>query len=394
MAINLLVKNPSAYWRKGTVTTSWRPIFERTSIPPEELVIRDSQGVQLRSQVDLVEPNDPDRALLVFSLDREIVPKPDDYFQYSDTVTVEQGTPKGSAHVPRVEVEESLGLQYRVKLINNKLEVWFELTESTNDIGYCYAGAATSVQLEGMMIREILDAFRAQYGDLDHDLEKRSMQIDQIRLGLPIWDSTSFQSFSLVDRRYRILPGSISNGPVRASVTIASEQPFIYQYFDIFAGKQRSLKCTLYRALSLEDDADYVMEQIYVKALPDDEALSAEVKYLWFNARYFMYMDMGIDAELYHFPHVPDWFAAGCRWAPFQGYGFANDAHVRFVSMPHPDFPDQENKHKTLSWELGRSRFMTCLHLFKRCEPEKLKDETGHAWYLFVFKPLTADISL
>lgn len=391
MAFKLLLFNPSNYWRGGYVTTPWQPIFRKTKIAPEKLIVRDSSNTPLRAQVDRIDPADPTRDTLIFSLARAICPGADDYSAYSDFVTVEAEEPPDAAEAAsdlRVDILDDQGTG--VKLINSRLNVWFNLTPSLEaDNASWYAGAATSVQLD---CKENLDAYRAIYSspEFGHDPEKRCMQLDYIELSYPSWNARLHQRIDLFNQRYSVIAKSV--GPVRASVTVASA-PFNHDYLDLFENKKRRLRCRLYRVISLYDHADYLMEELSVRGTWERPGHGAQATDLYFIARYFSYMDLGLEPHLFQHAHVPDWFAVGCDWAPYQGYGFATDVHASAVALPHPDFPTGD-KDKSFSWAVAPSKRATCLHLFKRCESDGLETSTGQAWYELIYKPLRARISI
>jgi hypothetical protein len=383
MGPRLLIRNPSFNWQKGHLAVKWQDI-PANDILPQKVVAYNASGDKLFTQYDRVDPHDPARAVLLFITDNYI--KPDSESQWPDSAVVTLGEGEQEAQDwPRLEVHEVKGQERAVKLINNRLELYFSLVAAPgDDERNWYAGSATSVRLDG---EEILDAFRAQFNWMDHDPEKRCMQIDQVRLSHPAWEED--QESSIIDQNYSLI--SQSRGPVRASITVASPS-FKYSYRDIFTGKHNSLEWKLFRVISLYKDADYIIEELYVKAVPEKEIPGLDTLDLYFTARYFNYMDMGLDARLFRYPHIPDWFAFACRHSPFQGYGFATDVHTSYVNLPHPAFPDPENEHKSFSFELGSSKKATCLHLFKRSRPRELESETGKSWDRYIYQPLKAEI--
>jgi len=379
MAAKLALQNPSEYPRGGFVSTPWKPLQD-AGIGRDDLVLRYRQGTPLRAQIDDVEPGDSNRAVLVFELDGDVGPGPDDYSQSSGYVTLGQG--------PRPPVEGGPSLEVAAegfKLINERLDIWFNSAPGDAHGRGWRAGSASSVQLDRV---EILDNFQALGGWQGHDDEKR-LQIDRIRLGRAPWDEEEYQDEILIDKPYEVI--SRSAGPVRASVTLAS-QPFPYPYREPGSSRAQSLRCRFYRTISLYRGADYLVEDLYLKGEPLNAAPGATTAVpLAFKARYFLYMDLGLLPNIAQFAHIPDWLSLGCDFLPWQGYGFATDVHAGSVTNPHPGFlgpPDRADR--SFSWEIGSSKAAKCVHLFRRCRPRDLADAAGRAWYLQVLKPLRA----
>jgi hypothetical protein len=172
------------------------------------------------------------------------------------------------------------------------------------------------------------------------------------------------------------------------------------------------LSCRLYRVISLYRDADYLIEDLFVKGFPGKDADPDNYINLEFTAHYFSYMRF-LKIHVSRFENVPDWFAALHPQRRFNGYGFATDVHTRAVVTPHPYFPDPQRKPYTISWQLFPCRAARCLHLFARFHPNDevllpgeslfaaeqrknqeairyFEDQTGRAWYEHIYKPLTA----
>jgi hypothetical protein len=388
----LAIFNPSNYWRGGHVIMPWQPIYQQFQIPPEELVLSDLSdpaSTPLLAQIDRVDPEDPSRDTLVFSLAEAIPSGSEDYSITSAFVKVDRGKPIPHDELgkPSLEVVYGADGQERgVRLVNSRLIVWFNLVPAPeNDGRNWFAGSATSVQLDH---QEILDQFQAAMGEwLNQDPEKRCMQVDQIQLmELPYSESPSYQ-VSLYDRSYRLV--SHSSGPMRASITIASE-PFDYNDLDPNTGKERHLTCQLYRVISLYADADYLIEELFVKGKPkgeqDGNHAATDAINLEFAARYYAYMDMSQQPQIYQNPNVPDWFAVGSSFEPYAGYGFATDVHVDSVTYPH-DVNDRR-----FSWQLLPGKSAKCLHLFMRCPEKNFDSRAGQYWHEFIYKPLKAEI--
>ena len=390
-SINLLaVFNPSDYWRGGYVTVPWQPIEREFQIPPEELVLsdlRDRTRTVLRAQVDRVDPDDPSRDTLVFSLARTIPPKSEDNSTISAFVRADRGQsiPQGVGE-PSLEVVCGLdGRERGVRLSNDRLIVWFNLVSAPEDDERSwYAGSATSVQLDR---QELLDPFRAEKGEwMGQDPEKRCMQVSEIQLP-GIHPKSPYYHVSLFNRSYRLV--ARSSGPVRASITIASE-PFDYMGPDPMTGNHRHFVCELYRTIELYAGADYLIEELAVKGTPKvdpgEHIDGTEAVHLNFAAHYFTHMHMEHRADIYQPPHVPGWFAIGSASVPHPGYGFATDVHVEAVTYPH------EGNESHFSWQLLPCKSARCLHLFMRGEPGDVEARTGRCWYELIFQPLTAEI--
>jgi hypothetical protein len=390
MSVKVSVFNPSHHWTSGYVTTLWKPIYDTEKIPPAKVAVYDSSGNKLKAQVDEIDPNDPSRATLVFWLDKQIRPEPDSYWLESESVTVDaEGPGEPEEALPRYEIEGPLDNPTGVKLINNRLHVRLSLVpDPYGDKHKCYSGSAHSVVLDE---KEILDAFRAEATFLGHDLEKRCLQIDRIQVSHPAWAALPSQEFCPIDKPYELV--SRSRGPVRVSVTIASSF-FDYTYWDPFAGKNRQLKCRLFRVINLYRGADFITEELYVKGVPDEKRAGSKSVEMCFTARYFTYMNLSLEPSVFQHSNIPDWFAIGCRWEPNQGYGFATDIHSGPVITPDPCFPNKDNEHKSFVWELNHCRGAKCIHMFKRnCRPRALESNSGQYWYRHIFRPLSAGIS-
>jgi hydrogenase maturation protease len=390
--INLLaVVNPSDYWRGGYVATPWQPIAQQFHLSPDELILsdlRDRTHSSLWGQVDRIDPDDPDRDMLIFSLPQPIPPVSGSGAMASMLIKIDQGKllPRGAGEPYLEVVWDPDGRARGVRLINKRLTVWLNLVPDPENHGRnWFAGAATSVQLEH---QEILDPFPAATGEwMHHDPEKRCLQVAELQLPPPPHPIKSpYYSVPLFNHAYRLV--AQNEGPVRASVTIASE-PFDYMGPDPVSGMNRHLTCELYRVISLYAGADYLIEDLVVKGKPkgqDDEQFGAAAVNLSFAVRYFTHIDLGHQPILYRPPHVEGWFAIGSSVSPYPGYGFATDLHIDAVSYPH-----QGNEHQ-LSWQLLPGRSATCLHLFMRGQTEADDSQTGRSWYELLYEPLKAEV--
>jgi hypothetical protein len=395
-SINLLaIFNPSNYWRSGQIALPWQPIARQFNISPEELVITDLHNLNrtpLLAQVDRVDPEDPSRDLLIFSLPQAIAPSSGDKSIASALVRLERGQSIPS-EVGETKVEIVSGADGRergARLVNSRLIVWFNLVSSPEDDKRTwFGGSATSVQLDRS---ECLDPFRAAQGNwLEQDPEKHCMKVSEIQLPqsvYPIYPSHSFyHPISLFNHSYRLV--AKSNGPVRASITIASE-PFEYIGPDPNTGVDRHFICELYRTISLDAGADYLIEELFVKAKPykniQEPWESEEAVNLNFALKYSAHMHLEYEPQVYQPYGITSWFALGSNQPPYPGYGFATN--LRLDSLNYLDEADEN----CLSWQLLPGKSARCLHLFMHDRPGDFEAHTGHIWYEAIYQPLTAQI--
>ncbi|GAB1538886.1 hypothetical protein NUACC21_15500 [Scytonema sp. NUACC21] len=389
-SMNLLsIFNPSNYWRGGYFSIPWQPIFRQFQILPEELVLtdlRDLSHTPLNVQVDRVDPNDPSRDTLVFSLPKGIPPGSEDEVLASTFVKLDRGKPVSLGLVePSLEVVYSLSGQARgVRLMNSRLIVWFNLIPAPEDNWRnWFSGSATSVQLDN---QELLDPFQAAKGEwIGQDPEKRCMQLDELLLPETSHPGSQHYKVSLYNHSYRLV--SHSSGSVRASITIASE-PFDYISADPVTGGKRHLVCELYRVISLYAGANYLVEELYVKGQPKGEngILNEKAVNLDFAACYFAHMNMGRTEDIQQVFPVFDWFAIGSTEPPYPAYGLITNVHIS--SLIHPHAGHQSN----FSWQLLPSNYAKCIHLFMRGQPDGFDARVGHYWYQLIHKPLRAEM--
>ncbi|MFB2772396.1 hypothetical protein ACE1AT_24390 [Pelatocladus sp. BLCC-F211] len=391
-SINLLTLfNSSNNWRQGHVSVPWQPIYQQFQIPPEELVLSDLRDLSHRpinAQVDRVDPDDPSRDTLIFSLPKAIPPGSEDDMLASGFIKVSQGQsiPLGLGE-PSVEVVYGVdGRERGVRLANSRLIVWFNLIPAPEDNGRnWFSGSATSIQLDH---QEILDPFRAAKGEwLGQDPEKRCMQVAEIQLPGASEPKSPYYQVSLYNHSYRLI--SQSSGSVRASITIASE-PFDYMGADPVTGNNRHLVCQLYRIISLYAGANYLIEELFVKGKPKAEedriVDSPEVVYLNFGLHYFAHMNMGYTQDIQQVFPVPDWFAIGSNTPPYPAYGLATNLHIESLTHPY------ERNTSRFSWQLLPGKCAKCLHLFMRNQLNEFDARVGHLWYEMIYNPLRAEI--
>jgi len=415
MTFKLPICNPSPYPRRGHVTIPLPRVNEEArragrselGVGPGAgpVTLLDAAGEPLPSQLDDILPGDPSSAALCFSLTEELRPGTEaDYREPALCVTVAGRKSPAAGRVidPKLALDViKLGGETRgVKLLNSRLEVWFNFAPSLHEEGqHWYAGAATSVRLDG---DELLDPNSSWE---IHDWEKRCMQLYYLRLPRPAWAPNFYLDVGLVGQPYQLKSTSV--GPVRVSFTVASP-PFEYVYGDPLTRQERSLECRLYRVISLYAGADYVSEELCVKGVPKGGDSAGGVP-LSFIASYFTYIN-AMRLHYSRYANVPDWFAVSSLARPFISYGFATDVHAGPVTKPHPGFPNWDKEENSFSWQLYPSQYARCLHLFMRFRPgvegagsenfsayearkadearQHFEDRTGQRWYEEIFKPL------
>jgi hypothetical protein len=384
----LAIFNPCNYWRGGYVTIPWRSLYQQFQIPAEELVLKQIDGssrTDLPLQIDRVDPEDPSRDTLVFLLAKPIPPSGENNLTVSAFVEVDRGKSafKQQSSIPSLEiVRGSNGEERGVRFVNNRLIVWFNLVPAPeNDGRNWFAGSATSVQLDH---QEILDQFSAVTGQwMNQDPEKRCLQVDRIQLDLKVSESQLLPCYeiALYDRPYQLI--SHCSGPIRTSITIASE-PFDYHQLDPNTNEQRYLKGRLYRILSLYKDADYITEELFIKAKPQEEQdENGSTKQLDFAAWYYAYMDMSQQPQIYQ---KPNWFAVGSSYEPYAGYGFATNIPIDSTTYPSQDID------RRFSWKLLPAKSIKCLHLFMRSPLKDFDLRTEKYWYELIHKPLETEV--
>ncbi|MBH8551214.1 hypothetical protein I8751_02215 [Nostocaceae cyanobacterium CENA357] len=391
-SLNLLaVFNPSNYWRKSYITISWQAIAQQFPIPPEELVLselRDLAHTPISSQVDIIDPEDPSRDTLTFFLANPIPPGSPDDVLASALIRLEQGKaiPKKLGEPSLEVIYGSDGRERGVRLVNNRLIVWFNLIPAPeDDERNWFSGSATSVQLDH---QEILDPFLAAMGEwLGQDPEKRCMQVSELQLPGSSYPKSPYYQVSLFNHAYRLV--AQSSGPVRASITIASE-PFDYIGADPVTGHNRHLVCELYRVISLYAGADYLIEELFVKGKPKKSAErigdAQEVVNIPVGLHYFAHINMGQTEDIQQVFPVPDWFAVGSTAPPYAAYGLATNLHIDAIAHPHEGNPS------CFSWQLLPGQSAKCMHTFMRGQPEGFDARVGHLWYELIHQPLRAEI--
>lgn len=376
MSLKLAVFNPSNYERRGFVSTPWQPIYKQTGIAPEKLVLRDAVGNRLQCQVDQIDPSDSSQDTLTFLLDTDICPGPEDYSRISVLVSVDQGEPlSDKLFEPRMETYSGTR---GIKLFNKHMEIWFNLLSGlNNDSQNWYAGSATTVLLDG---KEFLDTTQIDSSGVDHwlthDPNKRCMQIEQLKLMRPAWETTVDEQISLYNCQYQLVQKSC--GPIRATFTVASS-PFYYNFFDPMVGKECNMMCRLYRVVSLYAGTQYLMEDMYIKGNIGGESKTETTTNLHFSPRYLAHFSMN-QASINHLDQTPSWLTIGSDCA---GYGFAADAGTTSIIR---------NGDKQFVWDLATCKNLRSVHLFMRDRQEIVNSCTGDHWYKLIYKPLKAAI--
>lgn len=377
MSFKLAIYNPSEYQRKGQITVPLQEIPEPMRLSPENWVLRDEWGNQLPYQIDRIDPQDPCRDTLSFAVQEWISSGPTNYSSASTFVTVEQGVPEMRfGNEPCLEILWGPDGNARgFRLSNRRLIVWFNLIPDLENNGQdWYAGSATSVQLDR---QEILDHFMIDC--TSHDPEKRCMQVEQVEL----WNMSDRHPtrIKLFNQPYELICHSI--GPIRATVTIASK-PFNCNYPDPKENKPkpRQLRCRLYRVISLYIGAEYVIEEMFIKAESINETTAKEVINPFFAVSYYAHInfrpqqDLADEERIGRF-YVPSCSAVGSPRPPYPGYGLATD-------IPHAD-PIRWGQHR-FKWQLGTSQSVKCLHLFMHGPSGGHYDWTGSYWDKYIYR--------
>jgi hypothetical protein len=391
-SLNLIaVFNPSNYWRSGYITMPWQAIAQEFQIPTDKLVLSDLRDLShkaIPTQIDRIDPEDSSRDTLVISLPRPVPPGAEDDILAATFLRVDQGKPMPSKiGEPYLEVVYgSDGKERGVRLVNNRLIVWFNLIPAPEDNEHnWFSGSATSVQLDH---QELLDPFLAAKGEwLGQDPEKRCLQVSEIQLPGSLYPKSPHYQVSLFNHAYRLV--AQSSGPVRACITIASE-PFDYMGVDPATESNRHLVCELYRVISLYAGTDYLMEELFIKAKPkaaeDRITNTPEVVNLPFGLQYFAHMNLGQTQDIEQVFPVPDWFAVGSTAPPYAAYGLATNLHIDAIAHP------QGGHLSNFSWQLLPGKYAKCLHIFMRGQPQGFDAKVGHTWYELIHKPLKAEI--
>jgi hypothetical protein len=400
--VTLTLRNPSPVPRQGFVVRDWHRVSKALGVRARGAIVEreldpgnpSTSTVPLLAQIDRLDPRDRRHDQLVFKLDENMRPGDEHY-----------GTDCGTVRVRCAkENDPPVGVSFNrkftgVTLTNQHLELWL----NTDAVKYphkpndsFYGGAVTSVILQREAFPpftsrlESVDAIQSRAGMPPHP-EARAMQLDRIHLVRPPWDDRHSVDFFPYKYHWTIV--SVSAGPVRAVATIMS-QPFDFRCKDI-DGTDHLFRCNVYRALSLYDGADWMGDEVWVKAR---DAGSGRSQRLWFTGRFFMMVQFTDELEIFRYPDHPGWFCITPKHQPTAhphlGYAFATDAMAGAIWNPPLDYHDKETRHRAFSWELGTSRAAHCVHKF-RCRTTRLEigHDAGSLWYDLAFKRIRATLA-
>jgi len=396
--VRLTLRNPSPYGREGIVVRQWQPVAKALGVRARgarvarELNPADARSdmVPLAAQVDRLDPRDRFHDQLVFRLDAKIPSGEEHYKKVSGGVRVTSAAkndPPGGATVEQFYT----GVKFR----NQHLEVWLNTSaDKHKKDDLFYGGAVTSVILYNQEFTrhvfnlEALDAITARGGGfLRVHPEARAMQVDRIHLVRPPWDERGSFDVYPYKRPWRTV--SVSVGPVRAVATIMSA-PFKYRCKDA-GGAEAVFRCNVYRAVSLYDNADWIGDEIWVKARNMSTGKSQR---LWFSARYFMMVHFTDLAMTFRYPDHPGWFCVNQPGDPWLGYAFATDAMAGAIWNPPLDYRDPYTEHRAYSWDLGATRTAHSFHKFRcKTDPLEMGHEAGWLWYDLAFKRIRATLA-
>ena len=392
--VPLTLRNPSPYWRDGFVVRSWAKVAaELGGDPTAARVYRvidpgdpDSAVRPLAAQVDVLDPEDPARAQLVFSLGGPISAGDDQYTTASAYARVEAATENAPAGTATVEK-----FYTGAKLRNEFFELWLNTAKKHDEgvEGDYFAGAVTHVNLLKHQVNDIaIDGLDVIASELSWDRhpEQRAMQVDRVYLVRPPWDERGSYEGTLFTDHWRVV--SVTQGPVRATATIAST-PFEFGYEDA-VGTERKFSCEVYRAISLYSGEEFIGDEIWVKAT---DLQSKQSHRFWFRAGFFMMVQFTADQEVFRYPDHPGWFTIRSLTRPGQGYAFATDANATALWNPPLDYPNRPVRHRAYAWSLGATRAAHCFHVFRYATDQKeLTDLAGTLWYRLAFKRIRATL--
>lgn len=242
-------------------------------------------------------------------------------------------------------------------------------------------GAITSVQLDW---GEILDAPAAEKAAAEgHDAEKR-LQLDRVSIANPPWAARPSVEKLLYKEPWTFV--AAGSGPVRAWVNIRSPKfGFDYEGED---GNKTKYDCYAYRVISAFRNADYLIEDLYVKGVRPNGKAPVRLN---FAAHYFLKMCFGDARCIGQVPLIPDWFSIATNEAPRPGFGFASTVPTVRIDHPPSDYPNRAGEKSAFGWHLGYGYSVRCLHLFRRWRyPQEMMDDTGRTWFELIYKPLKA----
>ena len=362
----LAVINTAPEPRRGVVVARWDAIRTALGIGAGPVRIFDGDR-RLDAQIDRIDPADPAQDELAIFLDHDVP-----VAEHALSLRVEAAGEIDDAETEAIASVFAGG----VKLHNAALTLWLNCTPDRQGWGNWFAGAVTSVELQG---QELLNFVASRYA-LPPDQETRCMQVDRLQIPRPPWHDAPFAEPRLFDQPWRVI--SQTQGPVRATVTIASS-PFLLETSASLGVDAECFTCSLLRTISLNAGADWVRDTMRLSASGPE--LAAESAF-WFSPHYFMFADFGLLATLKQ-PR-PDRLIVGADSQPPYGYAIAANVAVDEVRNPPIDFPDHDREHRAFAWKLGFARRIEALHLFSLDTPQALADAVGVLWYDQLHNPL------
>jgi hypothetical protein len=386
MTVKLNIRNGMTERRDGVISMPWSAIVAasagRLDVDTTSLRVT-FDGRPMRWQLDDVSGTVSSRELVMWLED---VPGGD--ADYRTAVTPVVLIESGSSHspAPRQGVTDTSN---GVRLAGQALDVWISrLAEPWGNDQKWFANAATTVQISG---REWLDANAGQFGWLNHDPEKRAMQLDRIHIARPPWDDyrPPFHTEVLHATDWTLV--RFGTGPVRGWATFSSKI-FPVTFRDMATETRHTYNCRVWRSIAMYGESNFLVDELSVRSEPPHANWHPA---LTFSARYFMSAHLGLVPDVGHYPHIPDWFGIGCDMPPYPAYGFATDAHVEQLSNPPFAFPrPRAEMHKAFSWRTGSAQKVRALHAFRfGARGAEIQKEIGDLWYEHLLKPLRAELA-
>jgi hypothetical protein len=397
----LTLRNPSPYARGGVVVRAWQPIAQLLGRNTRSAsVLRELQPGEpdtklrpLGAQVDVLDPDDPERTQLAFALDGVIGRGDEHYVTPNGRVRVRAGGEEPATGTATVEVDSDYG----VKLRNEYLELWVNTAKKRHPevLEDFHAGSVSYVTLfrhphrdHPVFSKNRFDALDGERSMVtwDRDPEQRAMQIDRVHLVRPPWDERgSLDAFPYMNAW---TVKHASQGPVRAIVTIASA-PFEFDCKDV-DGSERVMNCTIFRALSIYSGEEFIGDEIWVKAV---DTKTKKARRVWFTAGYFMRVNLTADRDFFRYPDHPGWFMISSLNDPYHGYAFATDARASTIWSPPLDYPHRGAGHAAYAWEIGPTRVAHNFHAFRApTDRRELSALAGAMWYHLAFKRIRATL--
>jgi hypothetical protein len=363
----LLIRNPTNLSRPGFITV---PAPELRGAGPRDTpftILDEQTKTTYPTQLDRLHADDPSRDVVSVFIDN--IPAHNQDTAQSDAMYLSVRLRQEPDTHSMSLVDEGPG-----KLLGND-RLYVYVFPPVGPFGW-QGGAITSVRVrDGDRQHEMLDAMKAEFGDKDHDQEKR-LQVDRVSIANPPWNDAPSTEFKLFEESWQVVGSGA--GPVRAFVNLESPG-FTFAYGDV------EHRCHLYRVISLFRGADFVHDQIYVLGEPSSDGKRRNFA---FAAHFFLKMNCGMSARITRVPQIPDWFAIGAVQPPYPGFGSASSVPCGRIDNPPLDYPNYKTEKSAFGWGLDYAREVRCIHLFKRnTEPHAVADETGRRWYDLILKP-------